>query len=326
MLNTVVHGRRELQLYRLRPKLLRYVSNIDLSTTILGEPISWPVGLSPTAFHRLADFQEGEVATTRAAASVGSVMALSCVSTRTIEEIAAVTPQGVRWMQVQFFKPRQQLENLIERAEKAGYTALVVTVDQPFPGKKYRTTKDRNASLFTFTGHANPVNIDITTCKFDNTATWQDIKWLKSFTKLPLVLKGITTGDQAKNAIECGADAILVSNHGGRQLDYLPATIDALPEVVAAVKGSGVEVYMDGGVRHGTDVFKALARGARAVFIGRPIIWGLTCKGYEGAKQVLDILKDEVEKTMALMGCTNINEIEQSMVVHQDYYRQPTVL
>ncbi|XP_071963657.1 2-Hydroxyacid oxidase 1-like [Antedon mediterranea] len=321
---TLKENREAFKRYRMRPKLLRDVSNIDLSTTILGERISWPVCLSPTAIQRLADCDEGEVATARAATSVGSVMTLSCLSTRTIEDVAAATPHGVRWMQVQFLNPRKQLENLIERAEQSGYTALVVTVDQPIRGKKYNFTKDYNASLLTFTGHAKPVNVDLSVGEvdFDNSATWHDIKWLKSFTKLPLVLKGITTSDQAKNAVECGADAILVSNHGGRQLDYLPATIDALPEVVAAVKGSGVEVYMDGGVRHGTDVFKALARGARAVFIGRPIIWGLSCKGYEGAKQVLDILKDEVEKTMALMGCRNVNEIEPSMVVHQDYYRQ----
>ncbi|XP_071962520.1 2-Hydroxyacid oxidase 1-like isoform X2 [Antedon mediterranea] len=274
---TLKENREAFKRYRLRPKVLRDVSNIDLSTTILGERISWPVCLAPTAVHRLAHFEEGEVATARAAASIGSAMTLSCVSTRTIEEVAAVKPHGVRWMQVQFYKPRKQLENLIERAEKSKYTALVVTIDQPVCKQKQRTLEDGKTPLFT--AHAKPVNISST--NIDNSATWQDVKWLKSFTKLPLVLKGIITGDQAKIAVEYGADAILVSNHGGRQLDYLPATIDALPEVVAAVAGSGVEVYMDGGVRHGTDVFKALARGATAVFIGRPIIWGLTCKDVE---------------------------------------------
>ncbi|XP_071962518.1 2-Hydroxyacid oxidase 1-like [Antedon mediterranea] len=327
---TLKENREAFKRYRLRPKILRDVSNIDLNTTILGERISWPVCLSPTAFHRMADYNEGEVATARAAASVGSAMALSCVSTRTIEDVAAVTPRGVRWMQVQFYKPRAQLEVLIKRAEKAGFTALLVTVDQPKIGDKYSIMRVKNALQFQLQDHEKPVNLpkdnytngNEIISKFDDSATWQDVKWLKYFTKLPLVLKGITTGDQAKNAVECGVDGILVSNHGGRQLDYLPATIDALPEVVAAVAGSGVEVYMDGGVRHGTDVFKALARGARAVFIGRPIIWGLTCNGYEGAKQVLDILKDEVEKVMAFMGCRNVNEIEPSMVVHEDYYRK----
>ncbi|XP_033102745.1 hydroxyacid oxidase 1-like [Anneissia japonica] len=316
--------------YRLRPRLLRDVSKIDLSTTLLGQHIFWPVGVSPTAFHRIADYAEGEKATARATHSEGSVMILSCASTCTIEDVATASASGILWMQVMFFKRREITESLVKRAEAAGFKAIVVTIDQPVFGKKYSIDKNKTSVWFKLHAHERPVNLNLgikdkggeIAATLDRTATWEEIKWLKSITNLPLVLKGITTGDQARNAVEHGASGILVSNHGGRQLDYLPATIDVLPEVVAAVEGSGVEVYLDGGVRHGTDVFKALARGARAVFIGRPIIWGLTCKGYEGAKQVLSILREEVNTTMSLMGCTNVNEIAPSMVVHEDYFRK----
>ncbi|XP_033102749.1 hydroxyacid oxidase 1-like [Anneissia japonica] len=326
---TLKENREAFKRYRLRPHLLRDVSKLDLSTTVLGQNISWPVGISPTAFHRIANY-EGEKATARAAYAEGSVMILSCVSTCTVEDVAEASPHSILWMQVMFFKRREITESLVKRAEAAGFKAIVVTIDQPIIGKKYSSVRTRASVRFKLQAHEQPVNLklnikgggDEIVADFDASVTWEDIKWLKSLTKLPLVLKGITTGEQTRNAVEYGASGILVSNHGGRQLDYLPATIDVLPEVVSAVEGSGVEVYLDGGVRHGTDVFKALARGARAVFIGRPILWGLTWKGYEGAKQVLSILKEEVASTMALMGCTNVSEIVPSMVVHEDYFKK----
>ncbi|XP_072017596.1 2-Hydroxyacid oxidase 1-like [Amphiura filiformis] len=150
--------------------------------------------------------------------------------------------------------------------------------------------------------------------------TWEGIKWLRSITKLPIVAKGVLTGDSAREAVQAGVDAILVSAHGGRQLDGVPASIDALPEVVEAIKGSGVEIYMDGGVRQGTDVFKALALGARAVFLGRPILWGLANGGENGVKKVLEIVRDEFSLTMALTGCSKLNDVKASMVVHESEY------
>ncbi|XP_033102747.1 hydroxyacid oxidase 1-like isoform X2 [Anneissia japonica] len=272
---TLKENREAFKRYRLRPRLLRDVSKVDLSTTVLGQHISWPVGISPTALHRVADYDEGEKATARAAYAEGSVMVLSCFSTCTIEDVAKASPHGLLWMQVMLFNRREITESLVKRAEAAGFKAIVVTIDQPVSGKKYSSVRNRESIQFKLQAHEQPINLKLDIKSAGDkivsdysSVTWEDIKWLKSLTKLPLVLKGITTGDQACNAVKYGASGILVSNHGGRQLDYLPAT------------------------------------------------------GYEGAKQVLSILKEEVASTMALMGCTNVSEIAPSMVVHEDYFKK----
>ncbi|XP_071962105.1 2-Hydroxyacid oxidase 2-like [Antedon mediterranea] len=310
--------------YRFLPQVLRDVSNIDVRTTVLGQPVACPIGMSPTGFLKMAH-EDGEKALAKASIPSNIVMILSIWSTNTIEDIVDVAPNGLYWMQIQLLKDKRITENIVRRAVAAGFKAIVVTVDQPIPKRKLTTKYDKQGLGIQLESHLRPINlkyidtadIQVIDNQIDGTATWKDLRWLKSITSLPIVVKGILTGADAKRAVHNGADAILVSNHGGRQFDYLPATIDVLSEVVAAVEGSGVEVYMDGGVRRGTDVLKALARGARAVFIGRPLIWGLACNGHEGVSQVIDILKDEFSTAMAFMGCSTTKEIVSPMVVHE---------
>ncbi|XP_071961877.1 2-Hydroxyacid oxidase 2-like [Antedon mediterranea] len=320
---TLTDNKKAFDRYRFRPRLLQDVSKLDTSTTLLGNTIASPIAMSPTAFHRLADYNEGEKATAKASCSANTLMVLSSFSNTRIEDVKKAAPDGLYWMQVQLFKDKRITENVVRRADAAGFKALVLTADQPVFGKNRRDSAYKNISLKDHPDLLRSINLEyagLEKYQIDDAQTWEDIKWLKTITKLPIVVKGITTGADAKIAVQYGADAILVSNHGGRQLEFLPATIDALSEVVAAVEGSGVEVYMDGGVRRGTDVLKALARGARAVFIGRPIFWGLACNGEEGVTQVLDILKEEFRRSMCLIGCSRLSDITPSMVVHESYY------
>lgn len=269
---------------RLCPRLLVDVSERDLSTTILGDNLSFPVAISPTAMQSLAH-QDGEIGTARAAASMGSGMILSSYSTKSIEDVAASSPDCLCWFQLYIFKDKELTERLVRRAERAGYKALVLTVDTPIVGIRLADLRngfkvDSSISL------PNLEDADTTNSEGDlygkvtlsPAVSWKDISWLKTISKLPIVLKGILSGDDARRAADIGVAGIIVSNHGGRQLDGVLATIDALPEVVQAVRETDIEVYLDGGVRKGTDILKALALGARAVFIGRPAIWGLAYK------------------------------------------------
>ncbi|XP_065907412.1 2-Hydroxyacid oxidase 1-like isoform X2 [Dysidea avara] len=302
--------------YRLRPRMLRDVSNVNMKTTIMGNEIDFPIGIAPTAVQKMAH-PEGEVATARAASSMNTCMILSTWSTTSIEEVAQANGSGLRWFQLYVFKDKSVTMDLIKQAERSGYKAIVITVDTPRVGKKL--VDDRNR--FYLPSHLHRVNA--TTDTSDNTQssqeaqeslvhkstqtmldpklTWDTITWVKSFTKLPVIVKGILTGEDAKLAVQHGVDGIIVSNHGGRQLDGVLATIDVLGEVVEAVEGR-VEVYVDGGVRQGTDVLKALALGAKAVFIGRPVLWGLAYQGQTGVEEVLRIIKEEFKLAMALSG------------------------
>jgi len=322
---------------RIRPRVLRGISQVDLSTTILGERITLPVGIAPTATQKLAH-PDGERATARAAAKTGTCMILSTVGSMSLEEVTNVAPNSLRWMQLYVLSSQEMTKSIVQRAEKEGYKAIVMTVDATVRGKRQRDVSNHSFLLPYLMDIPNIEPAKVTDAKsssnfeqnkqqssgfvfdtfakslFDMSITFETIQWLKNITKLPVLVKGILTADDARKALEYGVDGIIVSNHGGRQLDYVPATIDILPEIVNAVQGR-VEVYVDGGIRTGIDVFKALALGARAVFIGRPAIWGLAYKGEEGVSQVLEILKEELKIAMILSGCASVADIKPSHVM-----------
>ncbi|XP_075744174.1 uncharacterized protein LOC142802969 [Rhipicephalus microplus] len=316
------------KMLRLLPRVMRDVSTIDTECTLLGQRLSMPVGISPTALQKMAH-PDVESATARAAANSGTVMVLSALSTTSMEDVASGAPGGVRWLQMEVVKDRSVTIDFSSRAERLGYGAIVLTVDMPVFGLrvatvKNRTTYPKNLCLANFEGtnysHIQGLKescLEQLRESFDRSLTWDVLAWIKSITKLPVIVKGILTAEDACEAVNHGASAILVSNHGGRQLDGVPATIEVLASVVRAVRGR-CEVYMDGGVRRGTDVIKALALGARAVFVGRPVIWGLAYNGEEGVKKVLDIFKTELERALALMGCASLSDIKAGMVIHHD--------
>ena len=311
--------------WALRPRVLVDVSNRDTSTTILGKTVSMPILVAPTAFHGLVH-PDGEIATARGAAAAGTLMVASAISTKTLEEVAASVP-APRWFQLYVYKDRKVTADLVRRAEKAGYRAICLTVDTPLLGR--REKDERNA--FTLPpgleiANLRPAGLDgmpesergSAFAKYvvellDAAVTWRDIAWLRSMTALPIVLKGILTGEDATLAVEHGVAGIVVSNHGGRQLDSTLGTLDALPAVVEAVKGR-VDVYLDGGIRRGTDVLKALALGAKAVLLGRPVLWGLALGGADGVRAVLEHLRREFELAMALAGRANIAGIDRTNV------------
>ncbi|CAN7944529.1 unnamed protein product, partial [Ixodes hexagonus] len=272
----------------LRPRILRDVAQRNMEVTLLGnQVISMPVGISPTAFLKMAH-PDGETATARAAQAAGTLLIQGTFSTTSLEDVQQAAPDGLRWFQTYIFRNRSLTRDVVERAEKAGYRALVLTVDMPVAGNQ--VTRIKNKFIAPKVVKMSGFRILLSSVSgvtpddllpgvpyqgyLDPSLTWDDVAWLKSITKLPVVAKGIYTAEDADEAIRHGVSAILVSNHGGRQLDCVPAAIELLPEILSAVRGR-VEVYLDGGIRHGTDVVKALALGAKAVFVGRPAIWGL---------------------------------------------------
>jgi len=286
--------------YRLRPRVLVDVSRIDPSTTLLGARAAFPVAIAPMAFHGLASLA-AEPASARAAASAGVPFTLSTMSSRSIEEVAEAAPDGVRWFQLYTQADPGRSRALVERAEAAGYSAIVLTVDLPVLGYRERDRQNEfdvaAVPLGNFTGdEPGPSHKDP-----GPSLTWDDLATIRSWSSLPLVLKGILTAEDARLAVEDGADAIVVSNHGARQLDRVPAPIDVLEEVVGAVDGRA-EVWVDGGVRRGLDIAIALALGARGVLIGRPILWALAAGGQAGVERALAILREEFEITLALLG------------------------
>ena len=269
---------------RLQYRVLRDVSRRSLTTTVLSHPLSLPIFIAPTAFHCLAH-PEGELATARAAARAGVIMISSMVATMAIEEVAkanATIPGAPPlWSQLYILPDRGFTTEMIRRAEAAGCSVLVVTVDSPVFGQRERDIRHRFHELpnglslanFTATGRAAPPLFE-----FKADLTWEDVSWLRTTTDLPILLKGIIHPEDACLALAHGADGIIVSNHGGRQLDTAVATIEALPEIVDAVAGR-LPVLIDGGIRRGTDVLKALSLGADSVAIGRPVLWGLAVAG-----------------------------------------------
>lgn len=328
---TLKDSRKAFSRYRLRPRIFQYRLPRNLSTTVLGEKIKIPIGVSPTALHALAHITK-EKGTAEAAQAHGTVMILSSVANTDIKELRQKASTGLLWMQTYFFKTPAVTESIIRNAERAGFKAIVVTIDSS--GLQIRHNK-ASGTLRSCDYEATRTDLSVVNIENSSTqaslytsveeinnshATAEDILWLKSFTKLPVVVKGVLNASTAKRAASLGVDGILVSAHGGRQLDGAPAPIDALPEVVEAVRGSGVEVYMDGGIRTGTDVLKALALGARAVFIGRPVLWGLAVDGSKGVKEVLQILKEELDLAMTLSGVGDVQRVPRSVVVHESEY------
>jgi len=294
---------------RLRPRVLVDVSACDLRTTVLGTGVSMPVLVAPMAFHGLAH-PEGECETARAAGESGTLMVTSTTSNRSLEEIAA-TASGPLWFQLYTYGGFEISASLVKRAEAVGYRAIVLTVDLPRVGRRERDIRN-NFNLPSRLFEGNFAGIDIPDDTFV-TLTWESIAWLRGVTSLPIVIKGILSAEDAQLAAEHGVDGIVVSNHGGRQLDTTLPAIEALPDVVEAVAGR-CEVYMDGGIRRGTDVLKALALGARAVLLGRPVLWGLAANGAAGVRHVLEMLRDELELAMVLSGRPTLASIDRSLV------------
>jgi L-lactate dehydrogenase (cytochrome) len=329
-----------------RPRVLRDVSNVDPSTTLLGKKIPLPLVLSPTGFARIAD-PEGELAVARAAAKVGLPYTLSTIGTRSIEEIAAVN-DGPKWFQLYVFKDRGLVKELVERTKAAGYEAITLTVDTAVLGRRERDIR-RGFTLPPKIGlgtildgalhpgwtwsfvRAEPIvfaNVagkdvgdgtdavslaDYINGQFDPSLSWDDLEWLKSVWDGPLVIKGIQSVADAEIAAKVGIDAVQLSNHGGRQLDTAPATLDLVEPVVQAV-GDQLEVICDGGVRRGSDVVKALALGAKAVSAGRVHFYALGAGGERGVDHVLGLLDAGVRRTMALVGATNVEEITRDLL------------
>jgi isopentenyl diphosphate isomerase/L-lactate dehydrogenase-like FMN-dependent dehydrogenase len=322
---TLRRNREDFERLVLRPRVLVDVSEVDTSTTVLGTPISLPVMIAPAAGHKMC-CAEGEIATAHAAHSAGTIIILSTLSTVSMEEVASASP-GPRWFQLYVYKDREVTRSLVQRAEAVGYQALCVTVDVPVIGNRERDLRNAFTFPYPLPNFAQAelerlpvgvVNVEsglglYIASKWDPSLSWKDIDWFRSITRLPVVIKGILTAEDARLAMEHGASAVVVSNHGGRQLDSVPSGIAALPEVVEAV-GDRIEVYMDGGVRRGTDVLKALALGARAVLIGRPYMYALAVGGEEGVKRALEILRDELSRAMALTGRPTIASIDRSLV------------
>ncbi|CAM9905892.1 unnamed protein product [Scytosiphon promiscuus] len=324
---------------RLRLRVLRGVSTVDTTCTVLGARMARPIGISPTAEHRAAH-DDGELATAKAAGATSSLMVVSSSATSSLEDVAAAGgPNTRRWFQLSLSsrKSRPVLAALVRRAIAAGYEALVVTVDRPVLGRREADLRNRyeldprlaTERVISATGARIGRRPD---GSFDlgqatdpppeagKTLNWEDIRWLKTICgDMKVVLKSIMTREAASEAVTHGVDAVWVSNHGGRQLDTVPATIEILPEVVQAV-GARCEVFVDGGIRRGTDVLKALALGATAVFVGRPVLWGLAHSGENGARDVLNILNEELVEAMRLVGCKSVADIERSMVAHQSSF------
>jgi|SRR5581483_2183930 len=299
--NVASYGR-----WRLRPRMLVDVSEVSTRTTLLGTEVATPLGVAPFAMQRLLD-PEGEAATARAAAAAGVLMTVSTLTTARHEEIAEAS-SGPRWFQLYVLRDRARTLEHIAIARETGYSAVVLTVDLPYVGRRERDLR---------LGFENPPrDLDLPyAALFDTTPTltWRDLEWIRSESELPLVVKGVLTREDAELAVEHGADAVWVSNHGGRQLDGVAASLDALPEVVDAVAGR-CEVYLDGGIRRGIDVVKALALGARAAFAGRPFAFGLAVDGGAGVASVLELLRAEIELALGLLGCTSPAAVARSHV------------
>ena len=306
-------------------RVLVDVAQRDLSTTVLGQRIAMPICVAPTAFHKLAH-RDGELASARGAGDAGTLFILSTLSNTAVEEVVAAA-SGPVWFQLYVYRDRGATEALVRRVEAAGARALVLTVDAPFLGRRERDVKNRFAlppdlgiENLHAAGYARlpPASGESGLAAYvaellDPSLTWEAIAWLRSITSLPVLVKGIVRADDAVRAVEWGAAGIVVSNHGGRQLDASPATIEVLPRIVDAVAGRA-EVLVDGGIRRGADVVKALAYGAKAVCVGRPVLWGLAANGREGVATALAMLRRELDLAFALCGCANVASVTRDLV------------
>lgn len=321
---TVRENRLAYERLRLHYHVLRDVSRRDISVRLLGHELALPVLVAPTAFQRMAH-PDGEIATVRAAGEAGTIMMLSTLSNTPIEDVVAEAA-GPVWFQLYVYRDRDATEALVARAAAAGCTAIVLTVDAPILGTRERDVRNGfhlpeglAVSNLLAAGHGDIGVVAGSALQhyvhelFDPSLNFGDLRWLCGLTDLPVLVKGVCRGDDAVAALEHGAAGVIVSNHGGRQLDTAPATIDVLPEVVEAVAGRA-PVLVDGGVRRGADVLKALARGATAVAVGRPILWGLAVDGQAGAHRVLELLRTELHMAMALSGCPSLSAVDHDLL------------
>ena len=286
----------------IRPRMLTAAFPPDPSTDVLGTRVDAPILVAPWAYQRLAH-PDGEIATARAASRAGTIMVVSTTAHDILEDIASAGDQPT-WWQLYVYTERAITVETLHRVHAAGYAAICFTVDFPVAGLRHRDT--RNAFEM-------PFGLPHSDLVFDPNITWDDVAWIREHAPLPILVKGIMTAEDARLAVGAGADAIVVSNHGARQLDSVAATLTVLPEIVEAVAGR-IPVLMDGGVRRGTDVFKALALGATAVMVGRPIAWGLAAGGEDGVFDVLRILRAELENTMSLAGTHAVSDITPAFV------------
>ena len=300
---------------RLRPRVLVDVTERDLSTSAFGRALPHPILLAPTAAHQLAH-PDAERATARGAASAGALMTLSTISSLPMEEVAKAAPDAPRWFQLYAPEDRGACRELVDRAVAAGYEAIAITVDLPVPGNRERDIRNRFEVILGAhlppsepTGESGLVLLP--------TMDWDELAWIRSICPIPLVAKGILRADDAMRAVEAGCDGVWVSNHGGRQLDTAITSAEALPEIDAAV-GERALLVADGGVRRGIDVLKAMALGANLVAVGRPILWGLAVDGSDGVRRVLEILREELSRSMALAGCRSLADITPDLVASQD--------
>jgi L-lactate dehydrogenase (cytochrome) len=347
---TVARNRAAFDRLLFRPRVLVDVSKREQATVVLGERVRTPVLVSPTGMAGLC-WPKGEVAAARAAQEAGTLYTLSTHSSCTIEEVAAGAP-GPLWFQLYVWQNRDLTRSFVERARAAGYRALVLTVDVPIISRRERDLRNgftvppritvRNAldtlrrvgwmrrvllgprlTLANLVGAPGAPRTDIVTLggvanrQVDPSVAWADLAWFRSLWSGPLVLKGVLTGADARRAAEHGVDGLIVSNHGGRQLDGAPASVEALPEIADAV-GDRVEIFLDGGVRRGADVVRALALGARAVMVGRPYLYGLGAGGAAGVRRALDILAGEVDHALALVGVPRVGELDRTVVRRAD--------
>ena len=313
---TLIHNAAAWGRMPIRPRVLRDVGDVSTATTVLGTSVALPVLIAPMAYQRLAH-HEGERATAQAAASAGTVMVVSTLATTSLEDVAAAAPDAAQWFQLYIHRDRDLTAGLVERAAAAGYRALVLTVDVPVLGRRIRDERNK----FTLPDGLEMANVSKKVPEvegsglaayaddaIDPAVTFADIGWLKQLCDLPVLVKGVIRGDDARQAVDAGAGGVVVSNHGGRQLDTSLATAEALLDVTEAV-GGDVEVYVDGGIRRGTDIVKALALGARGVLIGRPVLWGLATGGAEGVGAVLEFFKADTERAFALCGAAGVTDI-----------------
>lgn len=290
----------------LNPTILTDVSEIDTRTSLLGLDLPYPILIAPTAYHKIMH-PEGELATARGAGAAEAVYVVSSFTTTPLTDIAKAATQPL-WLQLYVRDDRNFTKDLVQEAEYQGYRALCITVDTPVAGVRNRQQRI-NFSLPD--GIHTPHMADA--FALTKSLSWKDIEWIKSFTKIPVLLKGILNPKDAEKAIDAGVSGIIVSNHGGRNLDTVPATIEALPRIAEKVN-KRIPVLMDGGIRRGTDVLKAIALGANAVLVGKPICFGLACGGAEGVAKVLEILRNEFELAMMLTGKATIAEIDTSVL------------
>ena len=325
---TLAENRAAWSRLQILPRMLRGTGERSLATTVLGVPVTLPVLVAPMAFHGLCH-PDAEAATARAAASEGTIFCASTVSNCSLETIAEAAGDGPRWFQLYVYRDRAITRDLVDRAAAAGYCALCLTVDTPYSGHRERDKRNAlrlpaSLELGNFPrahtdahhhggGSGSSLGAYIH-AMWDPGLTWTDVEWLRSVSPLPVIVKGVLAPDDAVRAFEHGAGAVIVSNHGGRQLDSVPAPITMLAAIADAVGDRG-EVLMDGGVRRGTDVLKALALGARAVLLGRPLLWGLTLGGETGVREVLAHLRGELDLAMALSGCASVSAATRGLIL-----------